>query len=398
MVNDFQLESKPATEPYYTSENAPTRAIASRRPKSTDQPPIVQSSYNWAIELSMPEGDSRPRVLVQVPSSFHPTIANAQPCDNCKHGDSTCLYDISPDRAKVSSGRPASSCVPCRARGRKCVNGTPSDLLKKIADEWNRGDPVGLGRYYSLKAGTVDENEDWVVEARDLGEIYPVERGYTVPVKRKAGDQLIGSRPKRRVTAGGRSFVDDGEEQGACHSQPPPLRTRLKRLSSASQRTLVSPDSSSMFPQFPAPAFAPHPAEGSMSPNNDNAQWNVKFSFHEGDLRGGALILLPNDGVDACDLCKSEGVECRVDISPKRKTQTNNSCAHCKKFHRACQPSIPQETVEGWKEAWKVNDPTNFERLMAIDEGTVLAHESWYQEALQWGAIYPLVKDTRSRK
>jgi hypothetical protein len=46
----------------------------------------------------------------------------------------------------------------------------PSDLLKEIADEWNQSDPDGLGRYHSLKAGTVDENEDWVVEARELGE------------------------------------------------------------------------------------------------------------------------------------------------------------------------------------------------------------------------------------
>jgi hypothetical protein len=348
----------------------------------------------------MPEGDSRPRVLVQVPSPCQPAIANAQPCDNCKDNDFTCLYDISPDRLKTLSGRPTASCVPCRARGKKCINGIPKDLLKEIADEWNQSDPDGLGRYHSLKAGTVDENEDWVVEARVLGENYPVEKGYTVPVKRKAGDQLEGSRQKRRITTGGRSVADEfsnGEEPGGGNSQPSPVRNRPKRLSNASQHTLVTSDSSSKPHPLPT-LLAQRPEQGSTSPNNDNAKWNVKLSFHEGDFRAGALMLLPNGAVEPCELCKSEGVECRVDISPKRKTLANNSCAHCKKVHRACQPSIPQEAVERWKEAWKADDPTNFERLMAIDEGTVLAHEPWYLEALEWGEIHPLVKDMRARK
>lgn len=348
----------------------------------------------------MPEGDSRPRALVQVPSPCQPAIANAQPCDNCREIGSTCLYDISPDRSKTSSGRPTAACVPCRARGRKCINGIPSDLLKEIADEWNQSDPDGLGRYHLLKAGTVDENEGWVMEARELGESYPVEKGYTVPVKRKARDQLEGSRQKRRMTVGARSPGDEGpngEEPDGEYSQPSPVRNRPKTLSNASQHTLVTPDSSGI-PHPLAALFAQPPEQRSTSPNNDNAKWNVMLSFHKGDFRGSALMLLPNGATESCSLCKSEGVECRVDISPKRKALANNSCAHCKKVHRACQPSIPPEVVESWKEAWKVDDPTNFERLVAIDEGTVLAHEPWYLEALKWGNIYPLVKDARSRK
>ena len=400
VINDFQLEAKPGTEPYHASENVPTCAVASHRVKGTNQRPRVKSPYNWAIEMSMPEGDSRPRALIQVPSPFHPAIANAQPCDNCRHGDYTCLFDISPDRVKTSSGRPTASCVPCRARGRKCVDGISSDLVKKIADEWNRSDPDGLGRYHSLKAGTVDDSEHWVVEARALGEKYPVEKGYTVPVKRKAGDQLEGSRHKRRMTAGDRSWVEEssnGEDSGGSHSQPSSMRNRPKRLSNASQHTLVAPDSSSMFHIFPA-ALAARTTKGDTSPNNHNAKWNVKLSFHKGDFRASALMLLPYDTTEPCELCKSEGIECRVDISPKRKTLTNNSCAHCKKVHRACQPSIPQQVVEGWKEAWKVEDSISFERLMAIDKGTVPVHQPWYLDALKWGEIYPLVKDARSRK
>jgi hypothetical protein len=402
IVNDSHLEALPGTEPHYTSGNVPAHAIASCRTKTTNQRPTTNSSHDWAIVLSMPEGDSRPRALVQVPSPFHPAIANAEPCNNCKVVDSTCLYDISPDRAKTSSGRPTASCVPCRARGRKCGNGIPNDILKKVADEWNRSDPDGLGRYHSLKAGIVDDDDDWVVEARKLGENFPVEKGYTVPVKRKAEELPEGSRQKRRTTAGGRTLAEEslnGEESGGSPSQLPPTRSRPKRLSSASQHTLVAPDSSSSFHTFPAArSIAPCPTQGDTPPNNDDAKWNVKLSFHEGDLRASALMLLPNDVIDACKLCKSEGIECRVDISPKRRTQTNNSCSHCKKVHRACQPAIPQEAIESWKETWKVDDPTNFVRLMAIDEGTVLADEPWYLEALKWGEIYPLVRDVRSRK
>jgi len=401
IVHDPQLEERPETDPYYSSGNKPTRISASDHAKSTNQRPIVNSFYSWTIELSMPEGDSRPRALLQVPSPSHHAIANAQPCDNCKENDSTCLYDISPDRAKASSGRPTASCVPCRARSRKCTNGIPNDVFKEIADEWNQNDPDGLERYHSLKAGNVDENDEWVVEARELGENYPVEKGYTVPVKRKAGDQLEGARQKRRMTAGGRSPVDersDSEEPGGSHSQPSPVRNRPARLSNASQHTLVSPDSSSMHYPIPALPSERRPVQGNTAPSNDNAKWGVKLSFHKGDFRAMALMLLPNGVIEPCELCKSEGVECRIDISPRRKALINNSCAHCKKVHRACQPSIPQGVVESWKEAWKVDDPTNFERLMAIDEGTVLAHEPWYIEALKWGEIYPLVKDARCRK
>lgn len=394
MVHDPPLEERPGTEPFYNGGDIPTRASASNDAKSTNQRPTVNSPYNWTIGLSMPEGDSRPRALVQVPSPFQPAIANAQPCDNCKETDSTCLYDISPDRAKTSSGRPTASCVPCRARCRKCINGVSSDLLREVADDWNQSDPDGVGRYHLLKAGTVDENEDWVMEARKLGESYPVEKGYTVPVKRKAGDQLEGARLKRRMTTGSRS----GEEPGGGHSQPSPVRDRPKRLSNASLHTVVVPDSSSIHRPLFAPPSAQSPVLRNTSPNNDDSKWNVKLSFHKGDFRASALMLLPNGATEPCELCKSEGVECRVDISPKRKTLTNNSCAHCKKVHRACQPSIPPEVVASWKEAWKVDDSTNFERLMAIDEGTVPAHEPWYLEALKWGEIYPLVKDTRSRK
>ena len=402
IVHDPQLEGRPGAEPFYNDGNIPIHANASTHAKSTNQRPTLNSSYNWAVGLSMPEGDSRPRALVQIPSPFQPAIANAQPCDNCKESDSTCLYDISPDRAKTSSGRPTASCVPCRARCRKCINGVPSDLLKEIADEWHQRDPDGVERYNLLKAGTVDENEDWVMEARELGESYPVEKGYTVPVKRKAGDQLEGARQKRRMTIGGKSLVGErsnSDEPGETHSPPSPVRDRPpKRLSNASQHTVMAPGSSSIHYPLSAPPFAQCPIQRNTSPNNDKPKWNVRLSFHKGDSRASALMLLPNGTIEPCELCQSEGVECRVDISPKRKTLTNNSCAHCKKVHRACQPSIPPEVVTSWKEAWKADDPTNFERLMAIDEGTVLAHEPWYLEALKWGGMYPLVKDARSRR
>ena len=396
---DFQLEARPETVQYRTNENRSTRAVATQRAKAANQRPTMELSCSWAIELSMPEGDSRPRALIRVPSPFHPAIANALPCDNCRSGNCPCLFDIAPDRAKTS-GRPTASCVSCRARGRKCVGGISSDLLKKLADEWNRSDPDGLVRYHSLKAGTVDEDERWVVEARELGENYPVEKGYTVPVKRKAEDQLEGSRQKRRITAGDRSWVEessDDEDSGASPSQPSPVRSRPKGLSNASQHTLVAPDSATTFHISPVPSTA-RTTDGSTPPNTHTTKWNVELSFHKGDVRGCALMLLPYDAVEPCELCKSEGIECRVDISPKRKTLTNNSCAHCKKVHRACQPAIPQQVVEGWKGVWKVEDPTNFARLMAIDKGTVPAHEPWYQEALRWGGIYPLVKDMRSRR
>lgn len=384
---------------FRTNENCSTRAVATHRAKGANQRPTMELSCNWAIELSMPEGDSRPRALIRVPSPFHPAIANAQPCDNCRNGNCPCLFDIAPDRAKTS-GRPTASCASCRAKGRKCVGGISSDLLKKLADEWNRSDPDGLVRYHSLKAGTVDENERWVVEARELGENYPVEKGYTVPVKRKAEDQLEGTRQKRRITAGDRRWVEESstdEDSGASPSQLSPVRSRPKGLSNASQHTLVAADSATTFHISPVPS-ATRTTEGSTSPNNHTTKWNVELSFHKGDVRGCALMLLPYDGVEPCELCKSEGIECRVDISPKRKTLTNNSCAHCKKVHRACQPAIPQQVVEGWKGEWKVEDPTNFARLMAIDKGTVPTHEPWYQEALRWGGIYPLVKDMRSRR
>jgi len=103
------------------------------------------------------------------------------------------------------------------------------DLFKKIADDWKRSDPKALDGYHWLKAGTVDENENWVGEAWKLGENYPVEKGYTVPVKRKAGDQLPGSRQKRRMTDGGRILVNESsndEESGRNHSRPSPARNR----------------------------------------------------------------------------------------------------------------------------------------------------------------------------
>ena len=159
MVNEFHLEAKTEIESDYTCGNVPAGVVASHRAKSTNQRPIAKPSYTLVIELSVLQRDSRPRANVQVPSPFHPAIANAQPCNNCKESDSMCRYDISPDRAKTSTGRPNASYVPCRERGRKCVKGITMTFPRILLMIGNKVIPKVLDGYNWLKAGTVHVTE-----------------------------------------------------------------------------------------------------------------------------------------------------------------------------------------------------------------------------------------------